>query len=99
VTVLAHTAMCDAVARTRVAVAGEVTRLRIRPWAEDVATLECVVSDGSGRITLVFLGRPWVAGIGLGTRLEAVGMVIPVRGELAMLNPDYTITWSPAAHR
>jgi hypothetical protein len=59
----------------------------VQPWAE-VASLECVLVDETGGILLVFLGRRKVAGVELGRRLAAEGMVGESRGHLAMLNPD-----------
>lgn len=84
--------------RERAKVAGEVTTVRIMPWAGGVATLEVTLKDGTGGLTLVFLGRQKVPGIRLGTRLVAEGMVGDTRGRLAIMNPDYTILETPDLH-
>jgi hypothetical protein len=76
--------------RQRARVAGKVRSLRVQPWA-GVATLECVLVDHTGGITLVFLGRKHVAGLAPGVRMVAEGMVGDQGGRLAILNPDYRI--------
>ncbi len=69
---------------------GRVRSLRVQPWA-DVATLECTVVDGSGGVTVVFLGRRSVPGIGLGRWMVVEGMAGAHHGKLALLNPEYTL--------
>ena len=77
--------------RTRVRVAGRVKSIRVQPLAS-VATLECVLVDGSGKaMTLVFLGRRSIAGINSGTLLRAEGMVGKHKGKLAIINPSYEL--------
>jgi hypothetical protein len=76
--------------RQRARVAGKVRSLRVQPWA-GVATLECVLVDGTGGIALVFLGRKHVAGLAPGVRMVAEGMVGDHGGRLAILNPEYRI--------
>jgi hypothetical protein len=73
--------------RTRARVRGFVRSMRVQPWA-DVASLECLVSDETGGILLVFLGRRKVAGVELGREMIAEGMVGQSRGYLAVLSPD-----------
>ncbi len=73
--------------RTHARVRGFIRSMRVQPWA-DVASLECVVTDDSGGILLVFLGRRRVAGIELGREIVAEGMVGQSRGYLAVLSPD-----------
>jgi hypothetical protein len=76
--------------RKRVKVFGRVRSVRVRPWA-DVPTLECVLVDDTGGLTVVFLGRRSVAGIRPGTRMAVEGLAGAHHGNLAMLNPDYTL--------
>ena len=73
--------------RTHARIRGRIRSLRVQPWA-NVATLECVVVDDTGGLLLVFLGRRRVAGIELGRRVIAEGMVGNQRGYLAILNPE-----------
>ena len=72
-------------------VEGTVRSLRARPWAENVASVECTLVDGSGGLELVFLGRRIVGGVGLGTRMRAAGRVGAHHGRLAILNPVYEL--------
>jgi amino acid transporter len=74
--------------RAHTCVAGRVRALRVQPWG-DVASLEATISDGTGCIDLVFLGRRRVAGLGLGASVVATGAVGRHHGRLAILNPDY----------
>ena len=60
--------------RQRVKVAGRVKSVRVQPRAGN-SNLECVLSDGTGGMLLVFQGRPKIAGIEPGARLVAEGMV------------------------
>jgi RecG-like helicase len=76
--------------RDRVKVAGKVRAMRVQPWAE-VASLELTVGDGTGGLTVVFLGRRQIPGIRLGSRIVVHGMVGASRGQLAMLNPRYQL--------
>ncbi len=84
------TAMRDVRWRDQVVIAGEVRTVRVFSQ-HDAPALELVLSDGTGAMSVVFLGRRSVAGIGIGTRLEATGTVGELRGRLVMLNPTYRL--------
>ena len=76
--------------RQAVRVTGRVRSIRVQPRA-DVPTLECILDDGTGGLSVVFLGRRHVPGIRLGTTLTVDGRVGAHHGRLAILNPDYEI--------
>jgi hypothetical protein len=76
--------------RQRVRIAGRVHALRVQPWAGQ-PTLECTITDGTGRVTVVFLGRRHIAGIEPGARVVVDGMVGTRSGQLVILNPDYRL--------
>jgi amino acid transporter len=76
--------------RQRVRIAGRVHALRVQPWSGQ-PTLECTITDGTGRITVVFLGRRRIAGIEPGARLVIEGMVGTRAGHLVILNPEYRL--------
>ena len=76
--------------RQRVRVAGRVKSVRVQPRA-GTSNLECVLSDGSGGLLLVFQGRPKIAGIDPGARLVAEGMVGTWGRRPALLNPSFEI--------
>jgi RecG-like helicase len=80
--------------RKHVRVAGKVRSVRIQPWS-GVATLECILVDGTGGISVVFLGRRRIAGIHPGSKLTVEGTVGEHAGRLAILNPDYEIELLP----
>ena len=77
--------------REHVKVAGRVRAMRVQPWADGVATLEITVADDTAALVAVFLGRRHIGGIRLGTELAIEGMVVASRGQLAILNPVYTL--------
>ena len=76
--------------RQRVRVVGQVRSMRIQPLA-GVATLECVLFDDTGGLSIVFLGRRQIAGIGIGTHMLVEGVVGDFHGRLAILNPSYQL--------
>jgi hypothetical protein len=76
--------------RQRVRVAGRVKSVRVQPRA-GTHNLECVLSDGTGGLLLVFQGRPKIAGIDPGARLVAEGMVGTWGRRPAMLNPSFEL--------
>jgi amino acid transporter len=84
------TAIADVTARQRVKVAGRVKSVRVQPRA-GTSNLECVLSDGTGGLLLVFQGRPKIAGIEPGARLVAEGMVGAWGRRPAMLNPSFEL--------
>jgi amino acid transporter len=82
--------LSEAAYRERVKVAGRVRSVRVQPRA-GTSNLECVLTDGTGAILLVFQGRPRIPGIEPGARLVAEGMVGAWGRRLAILNPDYEL--------
>jgi amino acid transporter len=86
----ATTPISAVVPRQRVRVAGRVKSVRVQPRA-GTSNLECVLSDGTGGLLLVFQGRPKIAGIDPGARLVAEGMVGTWSRRTAMLNPSFEV--------
>jgi amino acid transporter len=80
--------------RDRATVAGRVRQVRVQPRA-GVATVQVILTDGTGDIQIVFLGRRHVAGIVPGTCLSARGVVGEHSGRPEMLNPEYTLLVAP----
>ena len=76
--------------RQRVRIAGRVNSVRTQPRAGN-ANLECVLTDGTGKILLVFQGRRQIAGIEPGARLVVEGMVGDWARRQAILNPSYEL--------
>ena len=71
--------IADAPPRERVRIAGVVKRLTVFPM-EGKESLEALVSDGSGEVVLVFMGRRGIQGFTLGTRVVVEGVMGDQRG-------------------
>jgi RecG-like helicase len=80
--------------RERANIRGRVRSLRVRPWGDN-PTLEVVLVDDTGGLTLVFLARRQLAGVGPGTVMRAEGMVGAHQRRLAILNPVYELEHEP----
>ena len=74
--------------REQVRVAGQVSRLRLRPM-DGMMTLEAVVSDGTGELTASWTGRSHIPGLTLGTPVVLEGVVWEDRNGLRMVNPKF----------
>ena len=84
------TRIADAHWRDRVVVRGTVRSLRVVSQ-HDSPSLELVITDGTGALSVIFLGRRQIAGIGVGTEIEASAVIGVHQNRLAMLNPTYEI--------
>ena len=69
--------------------------MRVRPWA-DSPTLEVVLVDDTGGITVTFLARRRLGGVRPGTVMTVEGMVGAQGRNFAMLNPVYELEALPA---
>ena len=72
--------------RQRVKVAGVIRRLTVFPM-QDNESLEVVISDGTGEVTAVFMGRRGIGGLSLGRRVVIEGVLGEHHGETRMVNP------------
>ena len=82
--------IADAPDRTRVHLAGSLRTVTLRPRG-GVPALEAELFDGSGAITLVWLGRRQITGIGPGRQLEVEGRIGLQEGVRVMYNPRYEL--------
>jgi RecG-like helicase len=78
----------DAGSRSKVKLAGVVRRITVRPL-EGHESLEALLYDGTGELTLVWMGRRSIRGLNLGTRLVVEGVVGQQRNETRMVNPEF----------
>jgi RecG-like helicase len=78
----------DAAARSRVKLAGVVRRITVRPL-EGNESLEALLYDGTGEVTVVWMGRRTIPGLTLGTRLVVEGMLAEQRAERRVVNPSF----------
>ena len=93
----APTNIADVGYREHCTVRGTVHSLRVRPWA-DSPTLEVVLMDETGGISVVFLARRKVGGIRPGTVMTVSGVVGAHENRLAILNPTYELESVPGQH-
>jgi hypothetical protein len=85
-----RTRIIDARWRRHVTLVGRVRSVRVAPQ-HDAPTLEVVLVDDSGAISVVFLGRRAVAGVEVGSRMVIEGTVGTHKARLAILNPTYRL--------
>jgi RecG-like helicase len=84
------TPIAEAPARGRVKIAGVVNRITVLPM-EGNEMLEALVSDGTGEVTVVFMGRRSIPGLSLGTRVLVEGALGEVRGHARIVNPRFEL--------
>jgi RecG-like helicase len=82
------TAIAEVQPRSVARIAGVVEGMRVHP-REGMPTLEATVTDGSGRVTAVWLGRRSISGLTLGSRLILEGRLGGEASRLQMMNPTY----------
>ncbi|MCU1593067.1 MAG: OB-fold tRNA/helicase-type nucleic acid binding protein [Frankiales bacterium] len=73
-----------------VCVAGTLRAVVLRPLA-GVPTLEAELYDGTGTVTLVWLGRRRIRGIDPGRSLVARGRLTRREGKVTLFNPEYEL--------
>ncbi len=84
------TSIADAPDRERVTLRGSLRTVTLRPRA-GVPALEAELNDGSGVITVVWLGRRRIAGIEPGRAIEIEGRIGSHDGVRVMYNPRYQL--------
>ena len=82
--------------RQRVQLTGTVSTVTINPRAGHPA-LEVELRDGSGAVTLVWLGRRQIPGIDCGQTLKVWGRISCHDGKRLVYNPRYELMQTPAA--
>jgi RecG-like helicase len=78
----------DVESRSKVKLAGVVRRITVRPL-EGSESLEALLNDGTGEVTLIWMGRRSIHGLNLGTRLVVEGVVGEQRNQRRMVNPVF----------
>ena len=82
--------------RQRVQLTGTVSTVTINPRAGHPA-LEVELRDGSGSVTLVWLGRRQIPGIDCGRTIKVWGRISCHDGRRLVYNPRYELMQTPAA--
>jgi len=80
--------IADAGPRQRVVVTGTIGTATTLPLGSGIA-YACVLTDGTGQLSLVFLGRRDVPGLVPGACCTVEGTARMVDGSLVVLNPRY----------
>ena len=80
--------IAEASPRSRVKLAGVVRRITVRPL-EGHESLEAILFDGSGEVTVVWMGRRTIRGLSLGTHLIVEGLLAEQRAERRLVNPTF----------
>jgi hypothetical protein len=84
------TSIIDATWRKRVTISGKVRSIRVAPL-HDAPTLELVLVDATGAISVVFFGRRSLAGVDVGSKMIVDGTVGIHQARLAIMNPSYQL--------
>jgi RecG-like helicase len=78
--------IAEASRRQPVRIAGVIRRITVLPM-EGAESLEALISDGTGEVTVVFMGRRGIGGLSLGSRIVVDGVIADRHGEPRMVNP------------
>ncbi|MCX6401252.1 MAG: OB-fold nucleic acid binding domain-containing protein [Propionibacteriales bacterium] len=80
----------DAPDREKVRLRGTLRTVTLRPRG-GVPALEAELYDGTGIVTVIWLGRRRIAGIGPGRSVEVSGRVSTQDGSRILYNPRYEL--------
>lgn len=80
--------IAEAPMRERVRIAGVVKRITVHP-EHGLEALEAVLTDGSGEISVLWMGRRAIPGLTLGSRLVVEGVIGEHRQGRRMVNPSF----------
>jgi len=82
--------ICDCADREFADLAGTLRAVTLRPRGSSL-TMEADLWDGTGSVTLIWLGRRDIPGIQPGRRLIVRGRITRIHGERAIYNPVYQL--------
>lgn len=80
--------IAEAPVRSRVKLAGVVKRITVHPL-EGSESLEALLTDGTGEVSVVWMGRRAIPGLTLGTKVVVEGVVAEQRSGRKMVNPAF----------
>lgn len=87
-TVPRTTAIAEGTLRQRARFAGVVRRITVRP-VHGFDALEVELYDGSGELSVLWLGRRTIPGLTLGSRLVVEGVMGQERDRRRVVNPTF----------
>ena len=82
------TPIASAEPRSRVTVAGRAHGLRTNP---DTGWFEAELTDSTGTVRLIWMGRDHLECLHEGALLSASGRLAPEGGELVLFNPEFSV--------
>lgn len=82
--------------RQRVTVCGTLRSVALRPRA-GVPALEAELYDGSGSLSVIWIGRREIAGVVPGRRIRVSGLVASDDGRRVVYNPRYELVAAPGS--
>jgi hypothetical protein len=74
--------------RRPVKVAGVVKRITVTP-IQGAESVEAVISDGTGEVAVIWMGRRSIPGLTLGTHVVVDGVIAVDRAGRRMVNPTF----------
>lgn len=77
-------------------VAGPIRSVRVRSQSGS-PSVEAEIYDGTGTVTLVFLGRKSIPGIEAGRSIKATGLIMNRDNRSTIFNPRYELLPAPSA--
>ena len=84
------TAIAELPLRQRATICGTLRAVTLRPRA-GVPALVAELYDGTGSLSIVWLGRRQIGGIEPGRRVKVQGLVTEVAGQRVLYNPRYEL--------
>lgn len=76
--------------RTRASLQGRIEVLTLNPCGSN-RWLEAELRDGTGAVTLIWMGRRRIPGLRAGRHVNVEGMITEADGRRVIYNPRYTI--------
>ena len=80
----------EAKLRTRASLQGRIEVLTLHPRGTN-RWLEAELRDGTGAVTLIWMGRRRIPGLRAGRRISVEGMITEADGRRVIYNPRYTV--------
>lgn len=82
--------IAEAKMRSRASLQGRIEVLTLNPRGTN-RWLEAELRDGTGAVTLIWMGRRRIPGLRAGRRISVEGMITEADGRRVVYNPRYTV--------
>lgn len=87
--------IADAKVRDRVVLKGDIVSITVGPRDSGPLRLEAELTDGTGSVALVWMGRRTIPGLDVGRRILVQGTLTVYGGRRVVLNPRYELIAEP----